>query len=78
MRCGELHDFRHIAGGAISPDGNSLYYSALVPRNMVDRIDLTAESLSYENALYAKGELDDIWLRKHFKPVLVICRLNNK
>lgn len=78
MRCGELHDFRHIAGGAISPDGNSLYYSALVPRNMVDRIDLTAEIISYENALYAKGELDDIWLRKHFKPVLVICRLNNK
>ena len=75
MRCGDLHDIRHIAGGAISNDRRSLYYHALVPKDMTDRFDLTYEKLNAEGALFAKGLVDSIWLKKYFKPVLVICKV---
>lgn len=75
MRCGGLCDFRHISGGAMSPDKRTLYYHALVPKDMENRFDLTHAKLAEENDLFARGLVDEIWMRKYFKPVLVICKI---
>ncbi|MBU0715437.1 MAG: hypothetical protein KJ964_08785 [Verrucomicrobia bacterium] len=77
FRCGKLTDFRHISGGAISRDGRTLYYFALVPKELRDRPDLTFERLNIENSQFARGKHTTYWPREYFKPVLVICRLAN-
>ena len=75
MRCGDLRDLRHLGGGAISNDKRALYYHALVPKDMADRADLTYAKLVEEGDRFAKGLSDTTWIKKYFKPALVICKL---
>lgn len=75
MRCGQLRDIRHICGGAVSKDGSTLYYHALIPKDMRDRNDLTRNRLREEDGLFKLGEMETLWVRKYFKPVLVIYKI---